>query len=47
MPYWVYGAGFTLLVIVIAALKAEYQTRVWLAIALVGALAFMALRKKR
>lgn len=47
MPYWVYGAGAILLIVIIAALKADYGARVFITIAVLFGMAWFATSKKR
>lgn len=47
MGYWAYGVGFVILVLVVATVKSDFQTRVWLVLALIAAMAWYATRKKR
>ena len=47
MTMWHKAVGVFLLILVIAALKADYSTRMYCAVALIGGLAYIGLSKKK
>lgn len=47
MTYWMYGVGFVAVVGIIATLKSDQNTRMWIAAAVIAGMIYYAMGKKK